>query len=836
MNNWLRIISNIFSMPIIFVIIILNMFMILDATPYLRPGSTSLTLKNQNVFTLSSYSSPSNDDHLLPISVWVIVSAAMLTFIAFVSTIAGGGNNNDNNNEDSDNRPSTAYHKETTGARPSKDRRTTQSDSDDDNNEVPDGEESDYSSDEEDEEDFDPDDNDMINTYDPFSMANREGVIHVEETAPFQPNLQFGTNETRSNSENTVLEEIKQRLRVDVSQPLIKDNQVYIPLSVYERENKFNLTRLQIKNIGKKRGVYFVYEDGKIGRSVDLGRRSREYGNIAGIIMVFDYDYAEKNSIDKVTNVITTIAKMSNVKLNGDNIGNLDYDNINEMERTGLSFFPRLLFHLIANDKADQINSILNGVNLNNVELALSVGFREDYGINVKESSTLGEHLICGLMGWVPDATAETTNMAKLFFESLFPEEYNMLVKNPHIIEAILSWPRGEPLSGPRSIDACKVMIMKIILGVSGRHDSDQYWKDTLQKPPGDGSELYNKGNYKPEDLDEALIVLETLIDAVEKAGGIRALDVNELIMSHIKTDMIAWLEQRGWKPFFSALDMVVLRFPNGPDDGEPRMLFVNRPVCWTLFSGVYKQADGSTREMNDDDAKSQARRGKTTYLMQMIFQVIRSTNEDLVLKPCTSIQGNILIAFLFRMYLLKNIHAFRMSATLLAKYILMMEHRNVLDEDCHGLLASKHGTNIKEQQESQRGEVAFTKDMQLQDKVLRLLSRIRPDSNDDFKTEIFDGIVDLFNVIISKGDTDERERRFDNQTLVLQSFRKDYLNENGEDVYQMMSNRVTTFYAGDVGSSRQAVVDAAVADAPSDADRELAKQTLRSSMAGFTL
>ena len=95
---------------------------------------------------------------------------------------------------------------------------------------------------------------------------------------------------------------------------------------------------------------------------------------------------------------------------------------------------------------------------------------------------------------------------------------------------------------------------------------------------------------------------------------------------------------------------------------------------------------------------------------------------------------------------------------------------------------------------------------------------------------------MDLFNVIISKGETDERERSFDNQTVVLQSFRKDYLNENGEDVYQMMSNRVTTFYAGDVGASRQAVVDAAVADAPSEADRELAKQNLRSSMAGFTL
>ena len=70
----------------------------------------------------------------------------------------------------------------------------------------------------------------------------------------------------------------------------------------------------------------------------------------------------------------------------------------------------------------------------------------------------------------------------------------------------------------------------------------------------------------------------------------------------------------------------------------------------------------------------------------------------------------------------------------------------------------------------------------------------------------------------------------------MLKSFKNNYLTANGEDLYQRMSNQVATFYAGGVGSSRQEVVDAAVADAPSEADRELAKQTLRSSMAGFTL
>ena len=184
---------------------------------------------------------------------------------------------------------------------------------------------------------------------------------------------------------------------------------------------------------------------------------------------------------------------------------------------------------------------------------------------------------------------------------------------------------------------------------------------------------------------------------------------------------------------------------------------------------------------------------------------------------------------------MLRNLHVHSMVATLFGKNILCW-HANIFRPEYHDQMGSKHGITKKEQEESRRGEVAFTQDFQMRDKILRLLSRIRSESNDDFTTDIFDSIVALFNVIISKGETDERERSFDNQTVVLQSFRKDYLNENGEDVYQMMSNRVTTFYAGDVGASRQAVVDAAVADAPSEADRELAKQNLRSSMAGFTL
>ena len=74
---------------------------------------------------------------------------------------------------------------------------------------------------------------------------------------------------------------------------------------------------------------------------------------------------------------------------------------------------------------------------------------------------------------------------------------------------------------------------------------------------------------------------------------------------------------------------------------------------------------------------------------------------------------------------------------------------------------------------------------MQLRVKALRLLSRIRSESNDDFTTEIFDRIVAMFNVIPSKRETDERERYFGHQSYLLESFKKEYLTANGEDVSQ---------------------------------------------------
>ena len=367
--------------------------------------------------------------------------------------------------------------------------------------------EDEYDEDSEDEYDedayFDINDMDNMNKPDYFDTHKRPSVLRISETAPYNHSYQFGTKNTRSTTQNSVLHRLRQKLKVDVSQTLIDENAVYIPKSRYENANMINLDPLRINKLSSpKRGVYFVTEDGKIGRSVDLQRRSDDYNNIAGIIIIFDYDLAEENVTDQLEEAIINIANESGVKLEDGSINGLTIAKITELEENGLSIFPRILFHLVANDKAGDIQGILNALNLQNVESALGVTFKEDYDIQINEEAALDEHFICELMKWVGEAMNETDGMAYKFFERLTRDEWNDLVKNKHEVKAILSWARAKTdaekraaAKGLKKLDPAKVLIMKNILGVSGRDDSDDYWFDTIYDTPGEGSEMFNKVN-----------------------------------------------------------------------------------------------------------------------------------------------------------------------------------------------------------------------------------------------------------------------------------------------------------------------------------------------------
>ena len=114
----------------------------------------------------------------------------------------------------------------------------------------------------------------------------------------------------------------------------------------------------------------------------------------------------------------------------------------------------------------------------------------------------------------------------------------------------------------------------------------------------------------------------------------------------------------------------------------------------------------------------------------------------------------------------------------------------------------------------------------QIHNKILRSLSRIRLD---DDKDDIMDDIVTLFETV-----NNERGRLFGGRSNLLLAFRDDYLNTNGDDIFIMLSNRVTDTYADDRGATRQAVMNAAVANRPSEEDRQSTRETLRSRMSGF--
>ena len=623
-----------------------------------------------------------------------------------------------------------------------------------------------------------------------LSLGKLDSVTRVKEVHPYSKEYQFGKVADRSKGQTVVADKIRKELNKSLAKPLVAGNNVYIPRSTCERKGMVNLTHLQIKDLGRKRGVYFVDETGKIGRSVDLGGR---YDNVVGIIMIFDYDYASSEAIEIMTKAIEKIANMQGVRLEED-IKNLDHKKIVEMEKEGLSIFPRLLFHLMTNDKASEVQGILNAMNLNNIETALATSFNDDYDIDIQQESALDEHLICGLGKWVNLAEEETVDVARQFFtclkKNLKEDVYEYIMKNPQDIKSILSWARcltssekKAALKGLEKLDACKVLIMKVILGVSGQLDSDEYYKDTIIKGPGEGKDMYNKEKYSTEDLEEGYRVLIQLIEELEKHGGIRAVDINELVLKHQnnKLNLIRWLEGRNWKPFFSYCDLVVLQYTGETADGKPRIIFANRPACWTLFSGQYRKSDGSPREMGVSDSKSQARRAKTGSVMQKIFQVLKMENaspDDI--KPSSSIRGNLIFAFAFRMYLLENLHVFTKVATLLAKYLLV-DHINPLDEDYHGLGASKLGPNKKAQKRARR-DARYNKDYQVTSRILNRTTRLRSDEPEETEIDHIASDIVTELTFYSAGSKQKSEKRSDQKRLESwKSFKDKFvLDDNG--------------------------------------------------------
>ena len=251
-------------------------------------------------------------------------------------------------------------------------------------------------------------------------------------------------------------------------------------------------------------------------------------------------------------------------------------------------------------------------------------------------------------------------------------------------------------------------------------------------------------------------------------------------------------------------------------------VLIVHDPLC-----DIFRSSSNSW--ISWYEVKHQSKKAITAHFLQAIIarlQTQRLNDDRDVFVTRKEVFGNFLFAYCMRVYMLRNLHVHSMVATLFGKNILCW-YANLFCADYHDQMGSKHGITKKEQSTDRRGDVSFTKDNQIHNKILRSLSRIRLD---DDKDAVMNDIVTLFEMV-----NNERERVFNSQKDILLAFKDNYINDaNGVDVYDMLRNRVTASYTGGRGVARQAIVDAAVANLPIEEDRQSNKETLRASMAGF--
>ena len=700
---------------------------------------------------------------------------------------------------------------------------------------------------------------------------------HVTTSSSFMgevfSKIKFGWANLRSTSQ-TVQQRIGQIISSGSTtvEYMVVNGAVYIPGSSIEE--KFNLAkiRMQTKETG---GIYMIRPsgetvqlyDGKTGRSTNLRKRYEHSYEGRDTIIIFDFDYASKDVIEMLQGHLEEIKNMDGVNLDNVTIENLTMANVENMENeaNSISIFPRLVLHslftsldnvfgsardaTIEDDDLEEVNPLEDADNndestperyygIKGVERALLLNtaesllykFLKEMGVDSNDEAAQHEHLHFGpVSGFIKESDEEVEgSVLPAFFNALREAvgDDNWLFRQQHVFKCLSSW-------APRILhqtSSATHLIYDALLGIPLSKSSER-WNNVFAGTPNQNYGAYNsKDGYNSDDRENARDVHQSRLNEAKRQSGFHLIDVCSEAYRDCSDSFITRAEHEGYTQFFKYLHMTAFIYKS-EEENVISVLIVHDPLC-----DIFRSSSNSWIPWYE--VKRQSKKAITAHFLQAIITRLQTQDPDGDIDTFPTrkkIFGNFLFAYCMRVYMLRNLHVHSMVATLFGKNILCW-HTNIFRPEYHDQMGSKHGITKKEQRESQRGEVAFTKDMQLQDKVLRLLSRIRSDSSDDFKTDIFDRIVAMFNVIPSKGENNERERHFGNQSDLLKSFKDDYLNENGEDVYQRMSNRVTTFYAGGVGSSRQAVVDAAVADAPSEADRELAKQNLRSSMAGFTL
>jgi hypothetical protein len=79
------------------------------------------------------------------------------------------------------------------------------------------------------------------------------------------------------------------------------------------------------------------------------------------IIIIFEFDYAPKDALDIMDEVLSEIANIEGVRLNDTDLSSLSYEDVKTLQRSGISIFPRLLLHSMKNDDVVKQYEEVNG-------------------------------------------------------------------------------------------------------------------------------------------------------------------------------------------------------------------------------------------------------------------------------------------------------------------------------------------------------------------------------------------------------------------------------------------------------------------------------------------
>ncbi len=519
-------------------------------------------------------------------------------------------------------------------------------------------------------------------------------------------NMKFSDAKQHSTKKKEVVEQLRSKFK-NLGKELDEAHVVYTPLSDDERKNKWKIDDLHIQKSGRKMIVYYDYVNKRIGRTINGKNRFKDFldqGNVNrddNVIVIMDLECASTKTLSMIDDTSRCISEMEGVKIE-DDLANLNIYSAEEMNSNGLPIFDRLVLHSLHHEVGSGDDALFNGIKkvqsvhramvLNNAE----IGIQEATNVPYNQNCAAMEHLGSGSSEYLKVVVTEAEFLAKTFMEALMQGEIEILKQQCCRVRALLSWPRGKQ---DDQIDACKVLVTKLILGIlreeedtAGGADDGSRVKNAIKDPPGNCPKtMYDSSLYTDRDKENGLQIVLEEVSRLVKDGGVLLLDAQRIIMDWKNTSMEGWLKGRGFESFFNEYDLQAFRYKDPETDiKKVRIILVCRPLCWAFFSGESL----SGRKLTRKHIQSQGMRAKTAYLLQIIVGTIQNKLEFL---PIQSIWGNCITAFLMRMYLSQNLHVCEKAAVVAAKN-MMHRKKNLFEDSLLKYKSSSRGLNRRAQ------------------------------------------------------------------------------------------------------------------------------------------